>query len=104
MNPFERYLDETGQFDDVIAPVIPEAHAVIEPGDHCPDFDHSECVGYVIGDGWVSYCTCQCHKVKRPEIPFNHCSYLGCAQCPGLLKAGRNVSPCTCIHHERSVN
>lgn len=51
MNPFELYLYENGLFDDVIAPAITEAHAVIEPGDHCPDFDHSECVGYEAGDG-----------------------------------------------------
>jgi hypothetical protein len=103
MTPFERYLHETGRFDDLIYPEIPAAHVVVESHDHCIDVGCEHCIGYWVRDGKVSYCTHECHKAEPPEVPYNHRSYTGCADCPEIVRQGKNVSHCTCAHH-RSVH
>ena len=104
MSPFERYLYDNGQLDDVIRPELTAADVVIEPDDYCIDLGCEECIGYSKRDGRVSYCTHECHKdFKAPEVPYNHCSYLDCVNCPEVVRQGLVVSHCTCAHH-RSVH
>jgi len=46
MTPFERYLFDTGQFDEVIRPVISDDDVFTEPCDLCLDAGCEHCIGY----------------------------------------------------------
>jgi|SRR5580658_3849991 hypothetical protein len=101
MTPFERYLYDTGQFDDVVRKEISADDVFTEPTDLCgDDFHWQECGGYRKRDGKVTFCTNPRHRQSSErEVPYDHCGYLGCTNCPGFVTQGIVISHCTCTHH-----
>jgi hypothetical protein len=105
MTPFQRYLHDSGQFEDVSRKEISADDVFTEPVDLCgDDLDWEECGGYRKRDGEVTFCTNPRHQQSSErEVPFDHCSYVGCENCPEIVTQGIVISHCTCAHH-RSVH